>query len=207
MARSPESRVPSPQNCQVAVLFARSDSVYKLMPECDVWDLDRDARNWTGGSSVIAHPPCRLWGRLRTFANFVPGEKELAVWAVEQVRRWGGVLEHPFGSTLWDECELPYPGAIDLWGGWTLAAPQFWWGHKAEKSSWFYIVGCKPGDLPPIPLVLGEAEFVVQSRKRKDYRPHIPKADRDRTPPEAAAWLVQVALTAKSQELRAEGDG
>ena len=28
----------------VAVLFARSDSIYKSMPECDVWDIERDAR-------------------------------------------------------------------------------------------------------------------------------------------------------------------
>ena len=30
----------------VAVLFARRDSTYKLMTAVDVWDEDRDARNW-----------------------------------------------------------------------------------------------------------------------------------------------------------------
>ena len=29
---------------QVAVLFARADSNYKAMPECDVWDAERDAQ-------------------------------------------------------------------------------------------------------------------------------------------------------------------
>lgn len=41
----------------VAVLFARSNSVYKSMPGCDVFDLERDARTYSGNSPVIAHPP------------------------------------------------------------------------------------------------------------------------------------------------------
>lgn len=181
---------------KVAVLFAREDSIYKLMPECDVWDRIRDARNFPGGTSVIAHPPCRLWGRLRHFAKVVPGEKELAIWAVEQVRKWGGVLEHPFRSTLWDGAALPRPGIVDSFGGWTAAIPQFWLGHKAEKATWFYIVGCEPDELPEVPLVLGEPIYVVQSRKRIAYRPHIPKADRERTPFEAARWLISIAQIA-----------
>ncbi len=28
----------------IAVLFARKDSIYKSLPECDVWDAERDAR-------------------------------------------------------------------------------------------------------------------------------------------------------------------
>jgi hypothetical protein len=34
----------------VAVLFARADSVYKALDGCDVWDIERDARRWPGGS-------------------------------------------------------------------------------------------------------------------------------------------------------------
>lgn len=74
----------------VAVLFARSDSNYKTMPGCDVYDIDRDARTFAGGLPVIGHPPCRAWGRLRQFAKVRPDEKALAPWAVEQVRAWGG---------------------------------------------------------------------------------------------------------------------
>jgi hypothetical protein len=74
-----------------------------------------------------------------------------------------------------------------------LPAPQHWWGHKAEKATWFYVVGCEPGDVPALPLVLGEAAYVVQSRKRQDYRPHITKAEREHTPPALAEWLVELA--------------
>jgi hypothetical protein len=177
----------------VAVLFARADSIYKTLPGTDVWDIERNARLWPGGAPVVAHPPCRAWGRLRKFANPRKGERQLAIWSVRQVRRFGGVLKHPVGSLLWKKAGLPPPGQVDRYGGWTLPIHQNWWGHRAEKATLLYIVGCAPGDTPPIPLRLGEATHVVQSRKRFDYRPHITKAEREHTPPELAQWLCELA--------------
>jgi hypothetical protein len=167
----------------VAVLFARADSHYKTMTGVDVYDAERDARTYDGPWPVVAHPPCRAWGRLRSFANPRPDERNLARLAVAMVREFGGVLEHPAGSTLWPAQCLPRPGERDAFGGWTLAAPQKWWGHKAEKETWFYVVGCEPRDQPDLPFVMAEATHVVQSRKREDYRPHITKAEREHTPP------------------------
>lgn len=178
---------------KVAVLFATADSVYKDFPICDVYDKERDALSWNGGMPVIAHPPCRAWGRLRRFARTEPGEMCLALWAVQRVRQFGGVLEHPFASTLWSACDLPKPGSVDRFGGWTLAMPQFWLGHKADKATWFYIVGVPPDDIE-IPFRLGEAEFVVQTRKRERYKKHIPKRERERTPRECAEFLIDLAL-------------
>ena len=197
---SPGARVPGlffqPHTVTVAVLFARADSHYKTMAGVEVYDMERDARTYDGPFPVVAHPPCRAWGRLRTFANPRPDERNLARLSVALVREFGGVLEHPAGSTLWDAQSLPRPGATrDAHGGWTFAAPQKWWGHKAEKETWFYIVGCGPTDLPLIPYVMGEATHVVQSRKREDYRPHITKAEREHTPQELAAWLVALAAS------------
>lgn len=185
----------------VAVLFARADSVYKTMPGCDVYDIERDARTYDGPWPVVAHPPCRAWGRLRTFANPRPDERNLARLAVALVREFGGVLEHPAGSTLWRSQSLPQPGERDAFGGWTLAAPQFWWGHKAEKATWFYVVGCEPADMPELPMRLGEPTHVVQTNARGDQRPHITKAEREHTPPDLAAWLVELARrTSKFKE-------
>lgn len=79
----------------IAVLFARSDSIYKSLPGCDVYDIERDALTWPGGSPVVAHPPCRAWGSFAWRARPREGERECAPWAVEQIRRHGGVLEHP----------------------------------------------------------------------------------------------------------------
>lgn len=106
------------------------------------------------------------------------------------------MLEHPAASTLWPHCGLPRPGQLDAHAGWTLPIVQQWWGHRAEKKTLLYICGAKPSDLPAMPIQLGEASHVIQSRKRNDYRPHVSKAEREHTPPDLAKWLVDLARTA-----------
>lgn len=195
---------------KVVVLFARPDSVYKSMTGVDVWDEARDARRWPGGAPVVAHPPCRGWGRLFYFAKPAPGELDLGPFAVDQVRRFGGVLEHPKDSKLWDAAGIPRPGQIDEFGGWTLPISQHWWGHRAEKMTWLYIVGCAPRDIPVIPLYLGNATHVIaQSRVRRidgsrlrkgmpGWRPEVTKAEREHTPPLLAGWLVELAAKCRT---------
>ncbi|WP_213629139.1 hypothetical protein [Pseudomonas sp. Pc102] len=178
----------------VAVLFARADSIYKTLPGCDVYDIDRDARTWCGGSPVVAHPPCRTWGRLRQFAKGRPDEKALGPWAVEQVRMWGGVLEHPAESSLFNHCRLPHPNEFpDEYGGWTIEIEQFHWGHRAEKATWLYIVGCQPSDLPPMPRRPGRPTHCVRPTKSYPRLPSITKAEREHTPAALAEWLVELA--------------
>src|SRR5574340_886870 len=86
--------------------------------------------------------------RLRQFAKPRPDEKDLARFAVEQVRKCGGVLEHPEASTLWKDAGLPIVGSIDQYGGYTLQVEQFWWGHKARKRTWLYVCGVPLGSVP-----------------------------------------------------------
>lgn len=181
----------------VAVLFARADSNYKDIPGVDVWDAARDARKWPGGAPVVAHPPCRLWGMLRQFATAQDPvmERQLALDAIAHVRKHGGVLEHPARSTLWQAAGLPAPGrAPDAWGGWTAEIRQCDWGHKAEKRTWLYIVGCHPDELPAMPPP-AEPVGVVKPQRGvpRDGRKIISKADREHTPPALAAWLVDLA--------------
>lgn len=188
----------------VAVLFARADSVYKTMPGCDVFDIDRDARTWQGGSPVVAHPPCRAWGRLRAFAKPRADEKDLARWAVAQVRQWGGAVEHPECSQLWPDQNLPAPEQRDEFGGWTLPIHQWWFGHRAQKRTLLYIVGCEPRDVPEFPMRLGVSDCRIRLDKRRadgshirkgdpDYQPVLGDAEREHTPPALAAWLVELA--------------
>lgn len=178
----------------VAVLFARCDSVYKTLPGCDVYDIDRDARTFQGGMPVVAHPPCRMWGRLRQFAKGRPDEKQLGVWAVEQVRTCGGVLEHPSESSLFNHCRMPHPNEFpDEYGGWTIEVEQFHWGHRAEKATWLYIVGCPPSSLPEIPRRPGRPTHCVRPTKSYPRLPSITKSEREHTPPPLAEWLVELA--------------
>jgi hypothetical protein len=188
----------------VAVLFVRSDSFYKSMQSVDCWDIGRDARQWPGGSPLVAHPPCRAWGKLRNMAKPRDDEKALAIFAVEQVRKWGGVVEHPAASTLWRACSLPEPGFTDEFGGWTLPILQSSWGHRADKATRLYIVGARPLFIPSMPYVMGRAQCIVgTSGRRKDgsrphkggqgYRPEVTKKEREETPPALCDWLVELA--------------
>jgi len=178
----------------VAVLFAHRQSVYKSMPHCDVYDIDRDARTFQGGVPVVAHPPCRAWGHLAHFAKPRPDERALSTWAVDQVRRWGGVLEHPRASRLWAECALPLGAAIDAHGGFSLDVNQSWWGHAARKRTLLYIVGITPRELPPMPFSLMLPPKVLDSRNKAKVRGcHLPKSQREHTPLHLAQWLCTVA--------------
>lgn len=185
----------------VSVLFARADSVYKTLPGVDVWDAERDALTWPGGTTVVAHPPCRAWASLRHCAKPEPGEREYAPWSVAQIRRWGGVLEHPVRSLLWPEHWLPEPGAKDAHGGWTLIVDQHWWGHRARKRTRLYICGIEPGDVPSMPIQLGDPTHTVglwSGRDRQRCRPSIGKREFEATPPEFARWLVDLARRCSS---------
>lgn len=188
---------------EVAVLFARSDSIYKTIPGTDVWDAGRDARKWTGGAPVVAHPPCRAWGQLKFFAKPREDEKALAPWAIDQIRKFGGVLEHPSKSSLWPALGLPEPGQTDEYGGWTLPIHQHWFGHRAEKKTRLYIVGCKPQDIPDIPMTLSYPTHVIGDSGRValgNKKPEVSKAEREHTPPQLAEWLIELARRCKPKQ-------
>lgn len=180
----------------VPVLFARKNSIYNQIPCCDVWDISRDAMTWPGGRPLIAHPPCAQWGRLRGLAKNSQVEKNYAIHAVDLIRKYGGVLEHPAGSILWkdENISLPRIGHYDAFGGYTIAMPQYWFGHKAMKHTWFYILGCKPEDLPEIPLKISNPQYVVSSVKRKERKDkkELSRCGRESTPLSLAQWLVEV---------------
>jgi hypothetical protein len=199
--RTPPRESSASASCSpssVAVLFARADSIYKTMEGCDVWDIERDALNWQGGAPIVGHPPCRAWAGLAHMAKPRQGEKELAIWCVDQIRKWGGVLEHPAKSKLWPVAGLPEPGKRDAAGGWTLPILQWWWGHRAEKATRLYICGCEPSEIPEIPFRVGYATHVVNTGHgvragMPSHRPHVSHKEREATPPALAAWLVEVA--------------
>lgn len=149
----------------IAALFVEKDGCYFGLEGVDAWDKGRDARKYTGPHPVVAHPPCQLWVNLAG-VNFVryrtphnrPGN-DLGCFsaALNAVRNWGGVLEHPAGSFAWDTFGLPKPAATgwtsnyrDLRGSlieWTCEVWQSAYGHLARKKTWLYYVGPQPLEL------------------------------------------------------------
>lgn len=125
----------------VAALYVDPRGPYPELA-AEWFDEARDATTYTGSLPVVAHPPCGPWGRLHTFCK-KPHEARLGPIAVEQVRRFGGVLEHPAYSKLWPHCDLPPPGNLwpDEYGGRSYVIAQGDFGHPAPKLTWLYAVG------------------------------------------------------------------
>jgi hypothetical protein len=179
----------------ISVLFAARDSVYKTIDGLDVWDEERNALLWPGGNPGIFHPPCRLWSAfLHQFSTAPQSEKKLAFWSVEQIRRWGGVLEHPAFSNLWDAAHLPSPGQRDSYG-FTISIDQFWFGHQCRKRTWIYCCGIARSAVPAPPIrLVGQYPVALHTKQR------VPKRDkysRSATPFAFAQWLVETAEAVK----------
>lgn len=194
------------ENAKISALFVRKDSVYKTLG-VDCWDIDRDATNWPGGNPIVAHPPCRAWGKLSGFAKPREGEKQLAIWSIELIREYGGVLEHPAASRLWLELNLPKPGQYDQYGGFSICIDQFWFGHKAQKKMLLYICGCSQDDLPPIPMRFDAITHVIGFNKKNKFgrvdktKKEVTRAEREHTPIELAKWLIKVATKCEEKKL------
>lgn len=152
------------------VLFVRADSVYKRLG-ADCYDIERDATNFQWDRPAICHPPCRAWGNFRWNAKPRPGEKEMALWCLDGVRRVGGIVEHPRTSTLWQHL---LPG--DRW----LDINQGDFGHRAQKATrLFYNLDAAHPPLPP-PWLGGYTPVEYMGVK-----------EREETPPYLAKWLLQ----------------
>jgi hypothetical protein len=180
-------------NTKIAVLFVEKKSIYKSHEICDCYDKERDALTFNGSESVIAHPPCRLWGRLYKFAKGEPGEEALSVWAVNKVRMNGGVLEHPAYSRLWKHMNLPTGKRLDGWGGFTMSINQHWFGHRAEKKTFLYIVGISPDEVPEWKINFNAVTHTICSSKKKTGKKEVNKTERQKTPEAMALFLIEIA--------------
>ena len=186
-ALSPINRLP------VVVLCARARGCYFDFGDDlveAVYDAAADARNYKGSSPVVCHPPCRYWGKLAHLAAKcltaeMRRERDLALFCLEAVRRFGGVLEHPVGSALWPQYFLPRGGQFDFYGGRTIRIHQGKWGHPCEKETWIYTVAPPALEFPVPPLGLQPAAY-----RNLDS---LSIRQREATPPALAAALIDFA--------------
>jgi hypothetical protein len=193
----------------IAALYVDPRGPYVTMPDVDAWTEERDARMYAGPHAVVAHPPCGPcgpWGKLRHMCT--KQDASCALFAVESVRAWGGVLEHPVGSKLWAIAGLPMPDApADAWGGYSIEVAQVEWGHVARKRTLLYLVGVPrealeappyPGQTPTHWVSGGRAKpgrHASQCAKAAGVKICSSQQAR-RTPPEFAAYLVRLANAA-----------
>lgn len=167
----------------VAALFVQKDGCYYGIDGVDPWDEERDARRYPGAQPVVAHPPCQRWGKFwagqplwikRTGERKVKGDDGgCFAAALDAVRRWGGVLEHPWGSHAWRHFNLNVPSRAGGWiaaelpgtsrFGWTCCVEQGRYGHYARKPTLLYAVGA---DLPELRWGISEASFPPEAIER-----------------------------------------
>ena len=147
----------------VAALYVETNGAYFGLPGVDPWDEARDARKYAGPHPVVAHPPCQRWGKLwagqplhikRTGERKTKGDDGgCFAAALAAVRKWGGVLEHPWGSHAWPHFGLNVPPRSGGWiradfeGGWTCCVEQGRYGHYARKPTLLYLFGADPQPL------------------------------------------------------------
>lgn len=145
---------------RVAALYVDSIGCYSGLPGVDVWGIERDARTYEGPHPVVAHPPCQRWGRYwyggpSAKVHLKKGDDGGCFRAaLEAVRKWGGVLEHPSDSHAWAAHGLNAPKrrggwvAADFCGGWTCYVEQGHYGHLSRKGTWLYACGVELPSLP-----------------------------------------------------------
>ncbi|HMJ55681.1 MAG TPA: hypothetical protein VK540_26580 [Polyangiaceae bacterium] len=178
----------------VAALYSGPRGPYPQMEGVECWGEERDAKNYAGPWPVVAHPPCGPWGRLRFLCRLQ--DPACGPAAVQSVREFGGVLEHPVDSLLWRRCGMPLPGWLpDEFGGRTYAVRQVAWGHSCEKPTWLYVVGVDPSLVLAGIRTGGVATHRVTSGPRGPQFPTATNVKRRLSPPAFAEWLVELART------------
>jgi hypothetical protein len=136
----------------VAALYVERGGIYSSLPNVDPWPIDRDAREYRGPATVVAHPPCKRWGRywsggpsarVRRRKGDDGGCFAHALWTV---RTFGGVIEHPEASHAWPWFGLTKPARkggwteLDSYGGRSCCVEQGHYDHRARKATWLYAV-------------------------------------------------------------------
>jgi len=192
---------------KVAALFVQADGCYAGLDGVDLWPIQRDARKYDGPVPVVAHPPCQLWGALAS-VNYArwggshnkPGnDSGCFVSALNSVRRFSGVIEHPAKSKAWDAYGLARPSGIGwqmtIDGGYVCEVWQSAYGHRANKATWLYYFG----RTPPFALIwdrpIGTHQVGFQDHRGKSAnKPTLSKREANATPIDFRDELLKLAM-------------
>ena len=197
----------------VAALFVSPSGPYPSLPDVDCWDELRDARRYPGALPVVAHPPCARWSRLAESVQArlphlrVGDDGGCFAAALNAVRSFGGVLEHPSETKAWAAFGLTRPihtGWQPSRDGWVCEVWQSVYGHLATKRTWLYY----HGNTLPVDLLWDRVEgtHVVggDSRKRRaaiNPKPRLTSVQNIHTPILFAEALISLARSARPANL------
>jgi hypothetical protein len=159
----------------IAALYVHSaHTPYATFPGIDIWPIERDATKYDGPWRCIAHPPCGPHGN---YHRKCTQQFALAEIALNQVRRYGGIFEHPTSSQL----ARQLPETLDLFNGQAITIDQYRFGHLALKPTILY--GVKINRWPPMP----PPRSTTKARSVESLS-HL---QRLLTPPDLAAWIIE----------------
>lgn len=198
----------------VAALYVATNGAYFGLPGVDPWDEKRDARLYAGPWPVVAHPPCSTWCQLARVNEARWGRKVgddggCFKAALEAVRAFGGVLEHPAESIAWKRFGLWRPER-GLWlpsllhYGWVTEVEQGRYGHAARKRTWLYV--CRPHHIkvPPPDVDWGVSVPTAAISYMKNHRPpslpRLTKKQAKATPLPFRDLLLSMARSVRAQE-------
>ncbi len=192
----------------IAALYVDERGCYAGLPDVEVWGVTRDARLYAGPWPIVAHPPCNSWCQLAPvnearYGHRVGDDGGCFAAALEAVRRWGGVLEHPALSLAWRAFGLVEPmkhGWIRWGDSWTCQVAQRNYGHRARKWTWLHAVGVDPPSLTWGPGPAPEA-WISADRPRVQLAAagvaQLSKREAKATPIPFRDLLLSIARTAR----------
>lgn len=206
----------------IAALFVQTNGCYFGLDGVDPWDEKRDARKYAGPQPVVAHPPCERWGRYWGGGPMLHGTDRQKILgdddgcfesALQSVRKYGGVLEHPEGSHAWRKYHINLPPRSGGWvsagfcGGFTCCVEQGAYGHRARKATWLYahsieLPSLKWGKAEGCFDLLDEGFRSKEERARKiktGICQRLSKNQRAATPPEFRDLLIAMARSVNQQ--------
>lgn len=195
----------------ISALFVIDNGPYFGLDAVDPWPEARDARQYNGADPVVAHPPCSRWCQLAGLVQARWGHKVgddggCFASALTNVRRVGGVLEHPAYSKAWRAHGLAHPPRVGGWvpaddhGGWTCHVEQGHYGHLARKATWLYAVRTERPELRWGPGPAARAwisNCANNMRTRTGQVQRLSKKQRLATPPEFKALLISLARSVR----------
>lgn len=195
----------------IAALFVQTGGCYFGIDGVDPWDEKRDAMKYDGPHPVVAHPPCQRWGNIGISAyarwggehNRPGNDGGTFAHALDCVRRFGGVLEHPAHTLAWKVYGITKP----VFGEWTQSVcggfvAEVWqsaYGHRARKATWLYVSGAAPTPLdwrrvPGTHMVGGRG-----GPHKERCKPSLPKKEASATPVAFRDLLIEIARGAHGQ--------